>query len=133
MATVNKVILIGFVGADPDVRYKQNGDAVVVFNLATNEKWKDKQGQVVVSTDWHRVVAFKQKAEFVGQYIKKGSFVYVEGKLKTRKWDDNGVDRYTTEVVATDIRAMDKKPSSLTNPPQHDNSADNYDDLDDDN
>ena len=99
MASVNKVILIGHLGQDPDIRYLANGDAVANLSLATSETWKDKNGEKQESTEWHRVVFFAKTAEVCGQYLKKGSAVYVEGSLRTRKWQDkDGNDRYTTEI-----------------------------------
>ncbi|SFR60031.1 single-strand binding protein [Marinobacter gudaonensis] len=98
---VNKVILIGNLGQDPDTRYTPNGNAVVNLNLATDESYKDRQtGQLVPKTEWHRVVLFGKVAEVAGQYLRKGSKVYIEGKLQTRKWQNKeGQDVYTTEVV----------------------------------
>lgn len=98
---VNKVILIGNLGQDPDTRYTPNGNAVVNLNLATDESYKDRQtGQLVPKTEWHRIVMFGKIAEVAGQYLRKGSKVYIEGKLQTRKWQgQDGQDRYTTEVV----------------------------------
>ena len=102
MASVNKVILIGHLGKDPEVRYMQNGDAVASFTIATSESWKDKAtGEKQEKTEWHRLTAFRRLGEIVGEYLQKGSSVYVEGKLVTRKWQDKeGVDRYTTEILA---------------------------------
>ncbi len=101
MAGVNKVILVGRLGQDPDVRYTPDNRAITNISLATSETWKDKNtGQRQERTEWHRVVFFGKLAEIAGEYLKKGSQVYVEGKLQTRKWQDkNGQDRYTTEVV----------------------------------
>ena len=101
MSGINKVILVGNVGGDPETRTLQNGNAVTNITLATSEKWKDKQtGQPQEKTEWHRVVLFGKVAEIAGQYLRKGSQVYIEGKLQTRKWQDqSGQDRYTTEVV----------------------------------
>lgn len=103
MATrgVNKVILIGNLGADPEVRFSQNGQGMANMNLATSESWQDKMtGETREKTEWHRVVLFGKLAEIAGQYLKKGAQVYIEGQLQTRKWQDqNGVERYTTEVV----------------------------------
>lgn len=98
---VNKVILLGNLGKDPEVRHMPNGNAVASITLATSETWKDKQsGEKKEKTEWHRVVFFGKLAEIVGQYLKKGSKIYIEGKLATRKWQgDDGQDRYTTEVV----------------------------------
>ena len=97
---VNKVILVGNLGQDPEVRYMPNGNAVANVTIATSESWKDQQGQQQERTEWHRVVIFGKLAEIVGEYLRKGSQVYFEGKLQTRKWkDQSGQDRYTTEVV----------------------------------
>ena len=108
MASVNKVILIGNMGKDPDVRYMPNGDAVTNITLATTESWKDKSsGDKKEATEWHRVVFFRKLAEIAGQYLKKGSQVYIEGSLKTRKWQDkDGQDRYTTEIVADEMKML---------------------------
>lgn len=96
---VNKVILVGNLGQDPEVRYMQSGDAVANLTLATSETWKDKQGNQQEKTEWHKVVIFGKLAEIAGEYLKKGSQVYFEGKLETRKWQDqSGADRYSTEV-----------------------------------
>jgi single-strand DNA-binding protein len=107
MATrgINKVILIGNVGKDPEIRYMPNGNAVANFNIATSEYWKDKQtGEQKDRTEWHRVVIFGKLAEIANEYLKKGSQVYVEGSLQTRKWlDQSGQDRYTTEVIVNSI------------------------------
>ncbi|WP_185267424.1 single-stranded DNA-binding protein [Halopseudomonas xiamenensis] len=97
---VNKVILIGNVGGDPEVRYLPNGNAVANVTLATSDSWKDKQtGQQQERTEWHRVVFFGRLAEIVGEYVRKGSKLYVEGRLQTREWEKDGVKRYTTEIV----------------------------------
>ncbi len=113
MATrgVNKVILIGNLGQDPEVRYMPNGNAVANITLATSESWKDKNtGETQEKTEWHRVVFFRRLAEVVGEYLKKGSKVYVEGRLQTRKWqDNNGQDRYTTEIVADQMQMLDSR------------------------
>lgn len=97
---VNKVIVLGNLGQDPEVRYMPNGNAVANVTLATSESWKDQSGQQQEKTEWHKIVFFGKLAEVVGEYLKKGSQVYVEGKLQTRKWQDSsGVDKYTTEIV----------------------------------
>src|SRR5690554_6870555 len=97
---VNKVILIGNVGGDPEVRYMPNGNAVANVTLATSDSWKDREtGQQQERTEWHRVVFFGRLAEIVGQYLRKGSKIYVEGRLQTREWEKDGIKRYTTEVV----------------------------------
>ena len=106
---VNKVILIGNLGQDPEVRYMPSGAAVANVNIATTEVWNDRQsGQRQERTEWHRVVFFNKLAEVVQQYLKKGSKIYIEGKLQTRKWQDqNGIDRYTTEIVSNDMQMLD--------------------------
>lgn len=97
---INKVILVGNLGKDPEIRYTPDGKPIANVTLATSETWKDKQGQQQEKTEWHRIVVFGKLAEIVGEYLKKGSQVYFEGKLQTRKWQDqSGQDRYTTEVV----------------------------------
>jgi single-strand DNA-binding protein len=108
MASVNKVILVGNLGKDPESRYMPNGDAVVNITLATTDSWKDKQtGEKKEATEWHRVVFFGKLAEIAGQYLKKGRQIYVEGALKTRKWQDKeGQDRYTTEIVANEMKML---------------------------
>lgn len=108
---INKVILVGNVGGDPEVRYMPNGNAVATLSVATSETWKDKQtGDKQERTEWHRVVCFNKLGEIAGEYIRKGSKLYVEGSLRTRKWQDpQGQDRYTTEIVASDIQMLDSK------------------------
>jgi single-strand DNA-binding protein len=108
---VNKVILIGNLGKDPEVRYSPNGGAMANVTVATSESWKDKNtGEQKEKTEWHRVVFFRRLAEIVGEYLKKGSKVYIEGKLQTRKWQDkDGNDRYTTEIVANDMQMLDSR------------------------
>jgi len=108
MASVNKVILVGNLGADPETRFMPNGDAVANVRLATTESWKDKQsGEKREITEWHRVVFYRKLAEIVGQYLKKGSAVYVEGRIRTRKWQDKeGQERYTTEIEANEMQML---------------------------
>ena len=108
MASVNKVILVGNLGADPETRYMPNGDAVANVRLATTESWKDKaSGEKREITEWHRVVFYRKLAEIVGQYLKKGSAVYVEGRIRTRKWQDKeGQERYTTEIEANEMQML---------------------------
>ena len=108
---INKVILIGNLGNDPETRYMPNGNAVTNVSLATSETWKDKQtGQQQERTEWHRVVFFNKLAEIAGEYLKKGSKVYVEGSLRTRKWQgQDGTDRYTTEIVANEMQMLDSR------------------------
>ncbi len=105
---VNKVILVGNLGQDPDTRYTASGAAVVNLSLATTESWRNKQsGDMEERTEWHRVVMFGRLAEIAGEYLRKGSQVYIEGKLQTRKWqDNNGNDRYTTEIVANEMQML---------------------------
>lgn len=105
---VNKVILVGNLGQDPEVRYTANGAAVANITVATSEQWTDKQsGQKQEKTEWHRVVLFGRLGEIAGEYLRKGSQVYLEGKLQTRKWQDqNGQDRYTTEIVANEMQML---------------------------
>lgn len=110
MASVNKVILIGNLGKDPDIRYMPNGEAVANITLATSETWKDKTGAKQEKTEWHRVTFYRKLAEIVGEYLKKGNSVYVEGRLETRKWTDKtGTDRYTTEIIANEMRMLGSK------------------------
>ncbi|MCC7326933.1 MAG: single-stranded DNA-binding protein [Burkholderiales bacterium] len=100
MASVNKVILLGNLGRDPETRYTTGGDAVANLNIATSETWKDKSGEKQERTEWHRVVLFGRQAEIAGEYLKKGRSVYIEGRLQTRKWTDkDGVEKYSTEIV----------------------------------
>lgn len=107
MASVNKVILIGNVGRDPETRYMPSGDAMVNLSLATSEQWKDKNGEKQEKTEWHRVVIFGKTAEIAGQYLRKGSQIYIEGRLQTRKWTDKeGQERYTTEIVADRMQML---------------------------
>ena len=108
MASVNKVIIIGNLGKDPEVRYTPNGNAVCNINVATSRTWKSKDsGEKMEETEWHRVVLYDRQAEIAGEYLKKGRPVYIEGRIKTRKWQDKeGVDRYTTEIVAEEMKLL---------------------------
>ena len=107
MASVNKVILVGNLGRDPEVRNMPNGDAVCNFSIATTDSWKDKNGQKQERTEWHNIVMYRRLAEIAGQYLKKGTPVYLEGKLQTRKWQDrDGNDRYTTEIIADQMQML---------------------------
>ena len=108
---VNKVIIIGNLGQDPEIKYMPNGNAVANVTVATSESWKDKNtGENVDKTEWHRVVFFRRLAEIVGEYLKKGSKVYIEGKLQTRKWQDkNGKDNWTTEIIANEMQMLDSR------------------------
>lgn len=108
---INKVILIGNLGRDPEVRYTASGNAVANVTMATTDSWRDRQtGEQQDRTEWHRVVFFNRLGEIVGEYLRKGSKVYVEGRLQTRKWQDqNGQDRYTTEIIANDMQMLDSR------------------------
>lgn len=154
MASVNKVILIGNIGKDPEIRYMPSGDAMVNLTLATTDNWKDKNGEKQERTEWHRVVIFGKLAEIAGEYLKKGSQVYFEGSLKTRKWTNKeGQDQYTTEIVADKMQmlggrggassaSMDngnqyesrsaKSSAPAQNASQSKPSGNSFDDLDDD-
>lgn len=104
---VNKVILVGNLGNDPEIRYMPNGNAVANLSIATSESWKDQQGNMQERTEWHRVTMYRRLAEVAGEYLKKGSQVYLEGKLQTRKWQDQqGQDRYTTEIIADQMQML---------------------------
>jgi single-strand DNA-binding protein len=111
MASVNKVILVGNLGKDPETRYMPNGDAVCNFSIATSEQWTDKQsGEKKETTEWHNIVAFRKLAEICAKYLAKGSSVYVEGRIKTEKWQDKeGNDRYTTKIYADNMRMLGGK------------------------
>jgi single-strand DNA-binding protein len=112
MASVNKAILIGNLGKDPEVRYMPSGEAIANITLATTDTWKDKSGEKQEKTEWHRVSFFGRQAEVVGEYLKKGSQIYVEGRIQTRKWQDKeGQDRYTTEIVADRMQMLGGKSS----------------------
>lgn len=111
MASLNKAILIGNLGADPETRYTTSGDAVTSIRLATTETWRDKaSGEQREATEWHRVVFYRRLAEIAGEYLKKGAQVYLEGRIKTRKWQDkDGQDRYTTEIEATEMKMLGRR------------------------
>jgi single-strand DNA-binding protein len=112
MASVNKVILIGLLGKDPETRYMSNGEAVTNINLATTDTWKGKSGEKQEKTEWHRVTFYRKLAEIAGEYLKKGKPVYIEGRLETRKWTDKqGIERYTTDIIATDMKMLGSKPA----------------------
>lgn len=120
MASVNKVILIGSLGRDPEVRFMPNGEAVANFSMATSENWKDKSGQKQERTEWHNIVMYRKLAEIAGEYLKKGAPVYIEGRLQTRKWQTKeGQDRYTTEIIADSMQMLGSKAQNN----QQDNSS----------
>lgn len=146
MASVNKVILIGNLGADPETRYLPSGDAVTNIRIATTENWKDKNGEKQEHTEWHRIAFFGRLAEIAGEYLKKGSPVYVEGRLQTRKWQDKeGQERYTTEIRADRMQLlggrggaepMNREPASAAAAggakPQGRKGGGSFDEMDDD-
>ncbi|MCW9706801.1 single-stranded DNA-binding protein [Fodinibius salsisoli] len=147
MSSLNKAMIIGRLGQDPDVRYTQSNTAVANLSIATSERYKDKQGEWKENTEWHRVVAWGRTAEICQEYLKKGSQVYVEGPIQTRQWEDkDGQTRYTTEVKALTLTMLDSKgsgsgggaekaPSKPDNAQQVSSSVDlndNFDDIDDD-
>ena len=143
MASVNKVILVGNLGADPETRYMPNGDAVANIRLATTESWKDKaSGEKKEITEWHRVVLYRKLGEIAGQYLKKGSAVYIEGRIRTRKWQDKeGQERYTTEIEANEMQMLggksDRSESAPSQPKQAPRNAQgapktSFDGMDDD-
>ena len=110
---INKVILVGNLGKDPEVRYTQDGQAVANFTIATTETWKDKTtGEKREKTEWHRIVAFRRLGEICGQYLAKGKQVYIEGRLQTRSWEQDGVTKYTTEIVANEMQMLGSKGDS---------------------
>ncbi len=124
---VNKVILIGRLGADPEVRYTQEGAMVTNFRLATDEQWRDKSGERVQRTEWHRIVTFGKLAEICGNYLSKGRLVYIDGRIQTRSWDDkDGNKRYTTEIVAQNMQMLERKEQGSDQIKEPDNSASSY-------
>lgn len=113
MASVNRVILIGNLGRDPEIRYATSGDAIANFSIATTETWKDKSGEKQEKTEWHRISMFGRLAEIAVEYLKKGSSVYIEGRLQTRKWQNKeGQDQYTTEIIANHMTMLGGKDSA---------------------
>lgn len=120
---VNKVILVGNLGQDPEVKYMPSGQAVCNISIATTDSWNDKSsGEKQERTEWHRVVFFRRLAEIAGEYLRKGSQVYIEGRLQTRKWQDqSGADRYTTEIVANDMQMLGGRGGSSEMPPAEQN------------
>ena len=115
MAGINKVILIGRLGSDPEVRYTPDGTAVANFSIATSDEWTDKStNEKKERTEWHRIVAWRRLGEICGEYLSKGKQVYIEGKLQTRSWEKDGVTRYTTEIVASDVQFLGSRDSADT-------------------
>lgn len=140
MRGINKAIIVGNVGKDPEIRYTGDGRAIANLSVATSEQWKDKQtGQKQEKTEWHRVSAFGKLAEIIGEYVKKGAPVYIEGKIQTRKWQDqNGQDRYSTEIIANELQMLggrgDSQPQAQQqqSQPQQQQAASTRDDFDQD-
>jgi single-strand DNA-binding protein len=121
MPSVNKVILLGNLGRDPELRFMPNGDAVCNFSIATTDSWKDKAGEKQERTEWHNIVMYRKLAEIAGEYLKKGSSIYVEGRLQTRKWQTKeGQDRYTTEVIADSMQMLGGRSSASQSDKQSD-------------
>ena len=122
---INKAIIVGNLGRDPEVRYTANGNAIANITVATTESWKDKQsGERQEKTEWHRVVFFGRLAEIAGEYLKKGSQVYIEGRLQTRKWEDkSGQERYTTEIVASEMQMLGSRGGGASGAPDDDYSG----------
>ena len=122
---INKVILVGNLGQDPEIKYTAGGAAVTTLSLATSESWKDKDtGTDQEKTEWHRVVLWRRLAEIAGEYLKKGSKVYIEGQLQTRKWEQDGQTRYTTEVIGRDMQFLDSRGNSSGNSSYENSSQD---------
>ena len=121
MSSINRATLIGRLGKDPEVRYMPGGEAIANITLATSENWKDKSGEKQERTEWHRVSMFGRLGEIAGEYLKKGSLVYIEGRIQTRKWQDkDGQDRYTTEIVANEMKMLGPKPGGGSDTPYED-------------
>lgn len=145
MSSLNKAMLIGRLGQDPEVRYTQSNTAVANFSLATNERYKDRNGEFQERTEWHRIVAWGRTAEICQQYLKKGSLIYIEGPIQTREWEDkDGQKKYTTEVKALTMQMLDSRGDQMggggggapSRPSQNSNASveinDSFDDMDDD-
>ena len=116
---INKVIIVGNLGQDPEIKYTAGGAAVTTLSIATSDSWKDKEsGMDQERTEWHRVVLWRRLAENAGEYLKKGSKVYIEGQLQTRKWEQEGQTRYTTEIIARDVQFLDSRGNSNTSSTQ---------------
>ena len=131
MASVNKVIVLGNLGREPEVKYLPNGDAVCNFSLATTESWKDKNGQKQDKTEWHNIVLFRKLAEIAGEYLKKGRPAYIEGRLQTRKWTDKeGKERYTTEIIGEQMQMLGGKDDAKPTAPEAPKA--DFDDMEND-
>lgn len=124
MSNLNQCNFIGRLGQDPEIRYMPNGDAVASLSIAISEKWKDKQGQNQESTEWVRITAFRRLAEIIGEYVKKGSLIYVSGKMQTRKWQDQqGNDKYTTEIIANQMQMLGGKSEQGQQAPKQNSNS----------
>lgn len=140
MSSLNKAMIIGRLGADPEVRYTQSNTAVATMNVATSERYKDKNGELQENTEWHRVVAWSRLAEICQEYLKKGSLVYFEGPIQTREWEDkDGQKKYTTEIKALNMQMLDSRSDQASSSPKGNKSAatsveidESFDDMDDD-
>jgi len=148
MASVNKVILVGNLGRDPEVRYMPNGEAVCNFSIATTDNWKDKAGVRQEKTEWHNIVMYRRLAEIAGEYLKKGRPVYIEGSLQTRKWEKDNITRYSTEIIANQMKMLGSRndsegagstgsePQGAARPDEQEKApakqSDGFDDFDDD-
>ena len=130
--SLNKVMLIGNVGVDPEYRTTATGTAVISLTLATNEKWTDKQGAKQEKTEWHRVAMFNKLAELANQYVKKGSKIYIEGKITTNSYEKNGEKRYSTEIIANSMQFLDSKPKDSEPRQQAQSNSQFGDDFNDD-
>ena len=120
---INKVILVGTVGKDPEMKYMPSGDAIANISIATNDTWKDKNtGEKKEATEWHRIVFFKQLADIVGKYVRKGQQIYIEGSLKTRSWEKDGQKHYSTEIVASDMQMLGGRPGGGMESGNYDNA-----------
>ena len=136
ISSMNKVILIGRLGGDPELKYTSNGTAQAKLNLATSERWKDNDGNNQEKTEWHRIITWRRQAEFAGEWLKKGQLVCIEGKLQTRSWEQDGQKKYMTEVVADNITMLGSKGDSggksPDSEPKTENSTDAPQDIEDD-
>ena len=135
ISSLNKVILIGRLGGDPELKYTPNGTAQAKINLATSERWKDNDGNNQEKTEWHRIITWRRQAEFAGEWLKKGQLVCVEGKLQTRSWEQDGQKKYMTEIVADNITMLGSKGDSggksSESPPDSENSSDTPKEMED--
>lgn len=137
VSSMNKVILIGRLGSDPELKYTPNGTAQAQISLATSEKWKDSDGNQQEKTEWHRIIAWRRQAEFVGEWLKKGQLVSIEGKLQTRSWEADGQKKYMTEIVADNITMLGSRAeggggSKSGEPPKVEEPPDTVNDVEDD-